>query len=147
MTTDETYSVLIVDDSLEDRYLLKRSLAKTGLSLIILESDGGQAALDILTAPVEGLIAAHPGLSAPIALFLDINMPGMNGWEFLQVLAARDDSINLKPTIVVMYSTSDAHDEISKSKTFPQVSNYIVKGEQTPAILKKAILDCMDKKH
>jgi len=142
MSNEEVYSLLIVDDSYEDRYLLKRMLSKVDLQLLVLEADGGQSAIDLITTPIAELENTYPGIRAPLALFLDINMPGMNGWDFLEQLGKSEDALQLKPTVVVMYSTSDAVDEMSKAKTYPQVVDYIVKGDQTPEMIKQAILAC-----
>lgn len=141
--SEKTYSVLIVDDSLEDRYLLKRSLSRTGLSLVVLEADGGQPALDILSTPLDKLREDHPAVDSPIVLFLDINMPGMNGWEFLEILSKKENEIRVKPMVVMMYSTSDGEADISKARQDAKVAGYLVKGSQTPSILRDSILECM----
>ena len=133
--------MLIVDDNAEDRYLLKRYLQKTDLSLVVLEASNGQEGIDLLCTPLNTLAQTHPELTPPVALFLDINMPIMNGWEFVEELDARESEIELKPTVVMMYSTSDAEDEIRKASNYPAVAGYIVKGESTPDLLKKAIID------
>ncbi|MFK7861818.1 MAG: response regulator [Granulosicoccus sp.] len=138
---DRTHTVAIVDDSREDRYLLKRFLKKTELSLVILEAGNGQEAIDLLVKPREELQALHPDINEPVTIFLDINMPVMNGWEFLSELEKRHEDIVLKRTVIIMYSTSDAAYEKEKAKQFSTVANYIVKGETTPQGLRQTILD------
>jgi len=132
---------MIIDDSAEDRYLLKRFLARTGLSLVVLEAIGGQEGINLLTTPVEELEVEYPGISAPVTLFLDINMPRMNGWEFVEELEHQRHRIQLRPTIVLMYSTSDAKHDKERAAHYETVSKYIVKGESTPETLKQAILE------
>lgn len=143
--TDRTYAVLIVDDNAEDRYLLKRYLKKTDLSLIVLEATSGQEGIDLLCTPLATLRQTHPELKPPVALFLDINMPVMNGWEFVEELEARESEIKLKPTVVMMYSTSDAEHEKQKANKYSTVAGYIVKSESTPDILQQAIIDATAK--
>ena len=138
---ERVYTVLIVDDNAEDRYLLKRYLKKTDLSLVILEAENGQEGIDLLCSPLDALQEAYPGIRAPVVLFLDINMPIMNGWEFVEELSERESQIELKPTVVMMYSTSDADDEKQKATTYSSVASYIVKGESNPEVLRKAITD------
>lgn len=133
--------MLIVDDNAEDRYLLKRYLNKTDLSLIILEASNGQEGIDLLCTPLATLLQNHPELKPPVTLFLDINMPVMNGWEFVEELESRQSQIELKPTVVMMYSTSDADDEKRKANKYSTVAGYIVKGESTPDVLQKAIIE------
>lgn len=137
---DRTHTVLIVDDCAEDRFLLKRYLKKTNLSLVILESLNGQEAIDLLVQPMDELREEFPDINEPVTIFLDINMPIMDGWEFLTEMNKREDEITLKRTVIVMYSTSDAEYEKQKAKEFPAVVDYIVKGETTAENLRLAIL-------
>ncbi|MFK7859747.1 MAG: response regulator [Granulosicoccus sp.] len=140
---NSTYTVLIVDDNFEDRFLLKRYLKKTGLSLIVLEVSSGLEGIELLKTPLEELEVKYPGIRVPITLFLDINMPLMNGWQFLEELESQRKDIKLDPTVVMMYSTSDDSYDRSKAESYDSVANYIVKGESTPDSLKEAILSRM----
>ena len=59
-------------------------------------------------------------------IFLDINMPIMNGWEFL------DEYKNLrtqftKPVVVYVVSSSIDDNDMRKSREYKEVSDYIVK--------------------
>jgi len=137
---ETVYTVLIIDDNFEDRFILKRYLQKTKLSLVVLEAESGPEGIDLLTTPVDELESRYPGIHAPVILFLDINMPLMNGWEFVEELDRRREDIRLNPMVVLMYSTSDADYEKKKASEYETVSNYIVKGESTPESLKHAIL-------
>ncbi len=136
-----TYSVLIIDDSEEDRYLLKRYLKKTELSLLVLEATNGQEALELLTTPLDTLRKQHPSLRAPVIIFLDINMPIMNGWEFVSALEHNSQSIQLKPTVVMMYSTASEDEEKDKIHDYSSVKGYLVKGESTVESIKNTILE------
>jgi CheY-like chemotaxis protein len=57
---------------------------------------------------------------------LDINMPGMNGWEFLKEYNQLENKLQSK-VIVIMLTTSDNPDDESKAKTWDFVSDYITK--------------------
>lgn len=135
-----TYSVLIIDDSEEDRYLLRRYLKKTKLSLLVLEATNGQNALELLTTPLEELTKLYPELRAPLIIFLDINMPIMNGWEFVAELESDQHSIALSPTIVMMYSTASEDEEKDKVHEYPIVRGYLVKGDSTVESIRDTIL-------
>ena len=137
---DKLYTVMIVDDNESDRYSLKRYLQKTELALVILEVEGGREGIELLTTPVDELEKRYPGVSAPVTLFLDINMPLMNGWEFVEELERRRHEIELNPTVVLMYSSSSSEHEKSKAKGYAAIANYIVKGDPTPESLKESIL-------
>jgi two-component system, chemotaxis family, chemotaxis protein CheY len=85
--------VLIVDDSSVMRKIVERSLRQAGLdSLLAYEAGNGADALEILK-------------SKPVDLILtDINMPSMDGLEFLRQLRSRD----LAPGVPVVMITTEA---------------------------------------
>lgn len=99
--------VLIVDDSNTMRKIVSRSLRQAGLDFDeILEAGDGQQALDVLTA-------------GPVDLVLsDINMPNMNGIEFLKA-KAENDAIKAIP--VVMISTETGADIIGEATSLGAV--------------------------
>ena len=134
-----SYSILIIDDSEEDRYLLKRYLRKSGLDVTIAEAGNGEEALAFLTN-YEEYKEKFPGIEPPLVVFLDINMPIMNGWEFLEEFYVKQEEIELKPTVVVMYSTSEQDEEKARIAKFDCVRSYVVKGSYTPEGLKETIL-------
>lgn len=59
---------------------------------------------------------------SPDIIFLDLNMPIMNGWNFLE--AMRESSLNYKVAILTS-STSD--EDIDKSSEYGNVVNFYVK--------------------
>lgn len=95
--------VLIVDDSAVMRKIVERSLRQAGLDLKeVLEAGNG----------VEGLAAVQQG---GVDLILsDINMPAMDGLEFLQCLRSLD---NAKNTPVVMITTEGSESRVVEALT------------------------------
>ncbi len=66
------------------------------------------------------------GEEAPAMIFLDIRMPIVNGWEFLQ----RFEKIKtpyFDNTLVYMLTSSSDQSDVNKAKNFGTVSDYIVK--------------------
>jgi CheY-like chemotaxis protein len=59
---------------------------------------------------------------APDVLLLDINMPGITGWEFLDQLKA----LNLEAN-VYMYSSSIDPDDVKEARNYPMVRDFISK--------------------
>ncbi|MCF8108093.1 MAG: response regulator [Desulfohalobiaceae bacterium] len=82
-------SVLIVDDSNTMRKIVNRSLRQAGLEFdSVLEAGDGQAALEVLAG------------EKPDIILSDINMPNMDGLEFLKQ-KANDASIKDIPVVMV----------------------------------------------
>ena len=69
-------------------------------------------------------------------------MPIMNGWEFLEEFHSRLSDIQIKPTVVVMYSTSDLREDIDRGNAYEFVKTYLIKGEYTPEKLKETLVLC-----
>jgi CheY-like chemotaxis protein len=59
-------------------------------------------------------------------IFLDINMPGMNGWEFLQEYNALDKELQGQ-AVIIMLTTSDNADDVAKAGSWSFISDYITK--------------------
>lgn len=83
---------LLIDDDADDRQLFKEALEAADASVECREAAGGEEAFHHLEKGQE-----------PDLIFLDINLPVMNGWEFLKKLKQRD---HLREIPVVIYSTS-----------------------------------------
>lgn len=64
--------------------------------------------------------------NCPDVIFLDINMPEINGWQFLEeYIKMKIDQI-CNSRIFILSSSVDP-DDINRSKTFPVVANFISK--------------------
>ncbi len=104
--------ILIVDDDRADRFLLKRTLKKAGLEAEIDECFDGSLALDYFDS-------IQPE-SVPDLVLLDINMPKVDGIEFLQrydEMLARQPEKEV-PVIVMLTSVSRSDEEKCLSYNF-----------------------------
>lgn len=62
----------------------------------------------------------------PEIILLDLSMPIMNGWQFLEEFTKLNPSIGKKITIYIC-SSSISHDDITRAKAINEVSDYIIK--------------------
>lgn len=106
---------LIIDDSPADCFLTKRCIKKINPSAEILEASDGREGLEILET--------H-GASVDLIL-LDINMPRMNGHEFIQEYNGTYGEH--QGPVVVMLTSSDQQSDKSRALAFEFVKNYVLK--------------------
>lgn len=64
--------------------------------------------------------------SFPQIIFLDLNMPVMDGWDFLDELATLDEKLLEHTNIYIVSSSIDEYD-INKAKEYKMVEDYLVK--------------------
>jgi len=89
--------VLIVDDSSVMRKIVERSLRQAGLEpMEVLEASNGMDALELLKAHTVQLILS------------DINMPSMDGLEFLRQMRAQNLAANV-PVVMITTESSEEH--------------------------------------
>jgi CheY-like chemotaxis protein len=111
---------MLVDDDHNDNFFHKREIKKTNLSTIVIEKNSGLDALEYLKSKkVDKDIF-------PDLLFLDINMPGMNGWDFIQEFERLDKELQDR-VIIIILTTSDNDEDVAKAKALNFVSDYITK--------------------
>jgi len=80
MTSERQWTVLLVDDSEDDRYLFTYSFRSAGIQGRILECEDGDAAIEILQHAQRSSVE-HPW---PDVVFLDLKMPRRDGFEVLR---------------------------------------------------------------
>ena len=119
--------ILLVDDDETSIFINQRILNKLGIEVEVLTARNGQEALDIM----KELCGQE---QCPALILLDINMPVMNGFEFLEQLqnVADSHSSSLK---IVLLSSSTHHLDKAKAKNFP-VMDYIQKPLTKEKLLK-----------
>ncbi len=96
--------VLLVDDNEADNYLHTLVLKESGITECIEIALDGEEALDFLINRRKQGEASGQDLP-PQLIFLDINMPVMDGWTFLKEYDKLDDALKSK-IVFVMLTTS-----------------------------------------
>lgn len=110
-------SIMLVDDNPDDNFIHERAIKKINSESIVIVKNSGAEALDHLKTRI-------PPPSDLI--FLDINMPEMNGWEFLEQYGKLDKDLQSQ-AIIVMLTTSDNSDDAKRAKTLSYVTDFITK--------------------
>lgn len=113
-------NVMLVDDNETDNFIHKRVIELTGFAKNIIIKSSGKSALEHLRAG-----EANPS-SLPEIIFLDINMPIVDGFVFLFEFEAFPEVIKNKCKIVIL-SSSDSKRDIDRIVDNEYVIHFITK--------------------
>jgi CheY-like chemotaxis protein len=112
--------IMLIDDNPHDNFFHEREIKKFNSDLIILVKNSGIDALNYLKSDKNN-DGQHPDL-----IFLDINMPCMNGWEFLEEYGKLDKKLQGQ-AVVTMLTTSQNPDDKARAKAWGFLFDYITK--------------------
>ena len=115
--------VLLVDDNPGDNCLNKIIIEEAEVCETIRTANDGNQALSYLTQA--GEVGKEELYPKPDMIFLDVNMPGMDGFEFVRQFERLDE--NLKSNVIVMLTTSDDPEEKKEALATEIVKEYITK--------------------
>ena len=116
MTSSLLGSVMLVDDSKVDNFINSKILEMSEKAENILVFDDAAVALEFL----------RKEQNLPDVIFLDIYMPSMNGFDFLEEFNTLSESIKEKTKIILLSSAFETL-ELERLKKYHWVSGYIVK--------------------
>lgn len=120
--------VLLVEDDPITIMVCDRIIKMTSFADKVKSCENGKIAIDYLSGLAENN-------SIPKIIFLDINMPVMNGWDFLEEFERIRSRFNLLPRIYLLSSTVDPED-YNKAKSFTLVADFISKPLSKEALQK-----------
>jgi len=107
-------SILLVEDDIVDMMSVKRALKDLQVTNTLYHVENGEEALEFLRDPAN---------EKPAIILLDLNMPRMNGHEFLAVIK-KDEELKRIPVIVLTTSRG----ELDKVQSFDLgVAGYMIK--------------------
>lgn len=131
MTTLKTLT--LVDDDDIFVFLTTKIIEQTNLVDLIKVFGNGLDAINFLKENKNNVDAL------PDIILLDLSMPIMNGWQFLEEYTKLNPTIGKKITIYIC-SSSISPDDITRAKTISEVSDYIIK-----PITKDKLIDLIKK--
>lgn len=134
-------SVLIVDDLEADRYIARWSIEENSLAEHVMEAKDGQEALELFANFAETQKKMGPQFP-PRLILLDVNMPRMNGFEFLEEFRKQReaDPESYQSVIVMMFTTSELKEDKDKALSYDFVKDYLTKpieGEALQEMIQK----------
>jgi CheY-like chemotaxis protein len=125
-------TVMLVDDNDTDNFIHKRVIELTGFASNIIVKNSGKSALEYLESN-KNVLSELPDI-----IFLDINMPIVDGFVFLFEYENFPDDLKNKCKIVIL-SSSDSKRDIDRIVDNEYVINFITKplSEESLEKLKK----------
>lgn len=111
-------NMLLVEDDNLDVIDLKRTLDKAGIIYKMKVAKNGEEGLRLLSEGDEEVFSGTPHI-----VLVDLNMPRMNGLEFLQVIRNRPEWKDIK---VFMLTTSEETEDKRQARSLG-ISGYIIK--------------------
>ncbi len=115
---DNKINLLVIDDDDINIFIIKKIVEKTGLDINMVSKGNGQQAIDYIKETM-----ANPE-KFPNLMLIDINMPIMNGWEFVEAY----QSLDIKHSVdMYILSSSVYENDIEKTKSYVSVRGFISK--------------------
>jgi len=128
---EKDISILLVEDDDVAAESVRRGLSRNGMSYPLIWVEDGRTALEVLRGQSPRAFVKRPRI-----VLLDLNLPHVDGFEFLSALRA--DSA-LHDDVVFVLTTSDTQEDRTRAYR-GQISGYMVKSEVGPQFVKVAQL-------
>lgn len=124
MPTFKVSEVFIIDDDAIVRMVANKILKMIGFKSKVSQLENGQTAIDEIKKRIADQ-SIHNS-SDPILILLDINMPVLDAWGFLDEFALLDQNLKGQFLTTIITSSIDSEDR-QKAFSYKEVSDYITK--------------------
>jgi CheY-like chemotaxis protein len=115
-------TILLIDDDFATNYLHKKIISKLDINCSVEVATNGKDGIDKLLALNETI----NNKDALVLIFLDLNMPVMDGWGFLETFEEIKPTLNFSTKLFIVSSSINLDDE-SKARSNHQVLDYLPK--------------------
>lgn len=115
-----TNIIYIIDDDQVYQFTARKALEKLKSSKKVFIFSDGEEAIDFLEEHIDA------EESQPDYIFLDLNMPVMDGWEFLEEFSQLKNRL-MKNVIIYIVSSSNDDLDTNRAKKIEEVTGYLIK--------------------
>ena len=112
--------IMVIDDDEILQMIVEKSIHSLGSQIQLENAYNGDVALKKLESFVKN------NIPFPDVIFLDINMPVVDGWQFIEELMQYDEEIT-KNTHIIICSSSMFQEDIKKSMQYSKVKCFVTK--------------------
>lgn len=109
------HSILLVDDDKDCNFFHQRLISKMDCVEKVYTVGDGQEALNFLQST--------ESINKPDIIFLDLNMPHMNGWEFIDAYEKLDENIKAR-VVIIMLTTALNTSDIERGNGYKAITGY-----------------------
>ncbi len=109
--------ILLIDDSESDNFIHSRIIKKAGVAAKTTIKYSGEEGLEYLRTLI------NEDYPRPDLIFLDINMPGMDGFEFLEHYENLE-VVQKADVVIAMLTTSTSPDDRNKADNYKMLQHF-----------------------
>lgn len=111
-------NLLVIDDDEINIFITKKIIEKTMFDVNMVSKGNGKLAIEYISSIADNKI------EFPQLILIDINMPVLNGWDFIEAY----EKLNITPEVeIYILSSSVYENDIEKAKTYKSVKGFISK--------------------